>query len=102
VPDRCHRLTAEALARIDGLTGLGSVYPEHSTTWFGQLGVARLPDVDTLALKARLYDEYRVEVPVHRFQDQPLIRVSIADHNGPDDVDALLEALAALLPQLER
>lgn len=102
VPERCHQLTAEALARIDELTGLASVYPERSTTWFGQLGVARLPDVDTLALKARLYDEHRVEVPVHRFQDQPLIRVSIADHNGPDDVDALIDALATLLPQLER
>jgi isopenicillin-N epimerase len=102
VPERCHQLTADALARIDGLTGLDSVYPEHTTTWFGQLGVARLPDVDTLALKARLYDEHRVEVPVHRFQDQPLIRVSIADHNGPDDVDALISALATLLPQLQR
>ena len=102
VPERCQRLTADALQRIDELTGLGSVYPEHSTTWFGQLGVARLPDVDLPTLKARLYDEYRVEIPVHSFQGQPLIRVSVADHTGPDDVDALLAALGALLPQLAR
>ena len=44
-------------------------------------------------MKTRLYDEHRVEIPVHRFHDQPLIRVSIADHNGSDDVDALLDAL---------
>jgi isopenicillin-N epimerase len=100
VPERCHRLLVDALARIDELTGLGSVYPDHSTTSVGQLGVARLPDLDTAVLKARLFDEHRIEVPVHRFQDQPLIRVSIADHTGDDDVDALIGALAVLLPEL--
>jgi selenocysteine lyase/cysteine desulfurase len=51
-------------------------------------------------LKRRLYDEFRVETPVHRHAGQVLLRISIADYNDIDDVEALLEALRTLLPQL--
>ena len=53
--------------------------------------------VDTDDLKARLYDEYRIEVPLHRWNNQPLIRVSIQAYNDQTDTDALLIALSELL-----
>ena len=51
-------------------------------------------------LKQRLYDEFRVETPVHRFREQVLLRISIVTYNTDDDVDALVNALGVLLPQL--
>lgn len=47
-----------------------------------------MPDVDPVELKRRLYDEHRVETPVHRFGDQVLLRISIATYNTTDDVEA--------------
>jgi isopenicillin-N epimerase len=61
--------------------------------------------LDTDPLQQRLIDEYRVEVPIVPWPvpavESPaparrLIRVSSALHNGPDDVDRLIAALAAI------
>ncbi len=97
---RSHELVLEAIRRVDALTGLGSMYPTDEHPWIGQMAVALLPELDVEVLKARLYDEFRVELPMHRFADQPMLRVSIAAYNDRTDVDALVHALEVLLPQL--
>jgi len=62
------------------------------------LTAAPLPvDSDLVALKARLYDEFQVEIPLIPWQDKKLIRVSIQGYNSKEDVDRLLDALSALL-----
>ncbi len=100
VQARCRARLADALRRVDELTGQRSVYADDGFEWFAQLAVVRLPDLDPVVLKQRLYDEFRVETPVHRFRDDVLLRISIAMYNTGDDVDALMAALRTLLPQL--
>jgi isopenicillin-N epimerase len=97
---RSHDMVRTAIGRVDALTGLGSMYPDDGFRWYGQMAVALLPDVDVVELKRRLYDEFLVELPVHRFADQPMLRVSIAMYTVEGDIDALVDALATLLPQL--
>jgi isopenicillin-N epimerase len=97
---RSQELVRAAIGRVDALTGLGSMYPDDGFPWYGQMAVALLPDVDVVELKRRLYDEYLVELPVHRFADQPMLRVSIAAYTVDSDIDALIDALTSLLPQL--
>jgi isopenicillin-N epimerase len=59
---------------------------------------ARLPaHTDLEALKQRLYDDYRVEVPVVSWHGQKFIRVSFQGYNTPGDADTLVEALTQLL-----
>ena len=53
-------------------------------------------------LKARLYDEHRIEAPLIRWNDQSFIRVSFQAYNDEDDADALVLALARLLPDVTR
>jgi selenocysteine lyase/cysteine desulfurase len=55
----------------------------------------RLPPGAPADLQQRLYDDYRIEIPVS--DDARLIRASIQGYNGPDDVDALKSALEAVL-----
>jgi isopenicillin-N epimerase len=97
VRDRCHHLARDIRRRIEALTGYAPICPETSQ-WFGQMCVARLPEMDLPNLKKRLYDEYRIEVPVHRWNGLPLIPVSIQGYNDQSDADALLIALVKLLP----
>jgi isopenicillin-N epimerase len=96
----CHRLLRETLRRVNELTGLDPVCPDESD-WYAQLATARLPDVDPVELRRRLYDEYCVEVPVHKWHDTPLIRISIQAYNTQEDTDALIEGLRHLLPELQ-
>ena len=90
---RCHTLARETRARITALTGLPPICPDGEG-WFAQFFSARLPeDVDERELKAKLLNVYRIEVPIFRWNDQPLIRVSFQGYNTPEDADALLAAL---------
>ena len=99
---RCHRLAVETHARIAALTGLPPICPEGGAPWFAQLCAARLPACDLDTLKARLYAEHRVEVPLIRWNGQRFIRVSLQAYNDEADADALLQALAHLLPEVTR
>jgi selenocysteine lyase/cysteine desulfurase len=59
---------------------------------------ARLPaEVDTDRVKARLWDEFRVEVPLIVWNGQKLIRVSFQAYNSEADADALVKALGLCL-----
>lgn len=94
VRSRCHGLalsTARQLCDLTGLKGLGG----H----FGQMVAVPLPDCDLAALKTRLYDEYRVEVPLIEWNDRKLIRVSFQAYNSAEDGIRLVEALEKCLPR---
>ena len=50
-----------------------------------------------MALKRRLYDEHRVEVPVFPHEGRELLRVSFQGYNDEGDLERLLAGLRALL-----
>jgi isopenicillin-N epimerase len=92
-----HRLALRTRARVNELTGLQSISPDGQE-WIGQLASIRLPQAtDVNELKARLFDEHRIEVPVHGWNDQPFVRVSFTAHTTEADSDALVAALRVLL-----
>ncbi len=96
----CHERAIETRNRIQDLTGLPAICPDDAGggyRWFEQMFTARLPEVDRAELRNRLWTEYKVEVPISGYHDDPLIRVSIQAYNTPEDVDRLIAALEALL-----
>lgn len=98
----CHELLSEAIRRICDLTGLPSSYPLDSDN-FAQMGIAPLPpSADLVVLKTRLYDDFRVEAPLTEWEGQKFIRVSVQAYNDQRDIDAMLDALKVLLPQIVR
>ena len=103
VQERCHTLVTEARRRVCALTGLEPASPEPAADafpWYRQMVLAPLPPVDAVALKARLYDEHRVEVPLTKWRDRDFVRVSVQAYNTEEDIDALLDGLETLLPQV--
>ncbi len=95
---RCHELVRQAIGRIGELTGLPGVYADD--TGYAQMAAAFLPPIaDLAAFKKRLYQEFRVEIPVTRWNDRPFIRVSIQGYNTEADVDTLIAALRVLLAE---
>ncbi len=93
----CHRLAVETWKRIHDLTGCAPLHSDPEL-WFAQMIVATLPaDTDLAALKARLYNEHRVEIPVIDWNEKKLIRLSVQGYNTKRDMDTLLFALKKLL-----
>jgi isopenicillin-N epimerase len=101
VQAECHNLLREARRRIEeyGRTAVRPYEPicPDSPEWYAQMAAFPLPLCDAGALQRRLYEEYRVEVPIIDWNGRQLVRVSVQGYNTPGDVGALVQALRALL-----
>lgn len=87
-----HLLALEARRKINQLTGEAPLCSEQS---FHQMFAARLPgSVEPEPLMKRLYARHRIEVPVFRWNEQTILRVSIQGYNSREDIESLLEALS--------
>jgi isopenicillin-N epimerase len=101
VREECHEIVRCARERVSALTGLPPLTPDDAQ-WFTQLSALPLPPCDLAVLKRRLYDEFKIEIPVINWNDRHFVRISIQGYNTRADVDALLQALRVLLPELMR
>jgi isopenicillin-N epimerase len=96
----CHALLSQALQRICYLVQMEPLYPLDSNLYH-QMGIAPLPpDTDIAALKAHLYNEHKVEVPLIDWHGQKFVRISVQIYNTPEDLEALHTGLQALLPEV--
>lgn len=96
-----HELLREARRRIEELVesrNQVSMLCPDSPEWYAQMASFPLPPCDAAALQRRLYDEYRVEVPVIEWSGRQLVRVSVQGYNTAEDVAALAGALKEVVP----
>jgi isopenicillin-N epimerase len=63
-----------------------------------QMASFRLPPCDPEEAGRRLFEEFRIEVPVRSWSREVLLRVSIAPYNTPEDLEELEAALKTVFP----
>jgi isopenicillin-N epimerase len=88
----CVALARAARERIAERFGCAPLLAEEMV---GQFVACPIPCDDPDGLQERLLAAHGIEVPVFRFGDRVLVRPSFAAYNGPDDLERLLDALAA-------
>ncbi len=93
---RGHELASKARGRVAELTGLPQICPD-TCQWFGQMTTFPVPVEDPLPLKTQLYDDYRIELPNVRWNDQSYLRASFQAYNDESDIDRLVDALQKCL-----
>jgi isopenicillin-N epimerase len=91
----CHTLAQITHTRIHALLETEPIYP-NSSEWFMQMVHMTVPDCDIQAVKARLYDEFRIEIPWIHHNGRVGLRASFQAYNTPADVDALETALRVI------
>jgi isopenicillin-N epimerase len=99
----CHDRLTGLVSRLGDLTGLPPIASPANALgwrWYSQMATIPLPAVDAAALKRRLYDEARIEVPIVTWQGRHFVRVSVQGYNSQADLDALVTALTRLLPEV--
>jgi isopenicillin-N epimerase len=74
-------------------TGLPALYTKGDCA---QMVALALPYRDPVALKRRLFDDYRVEVPVTQHGGHLFVRVSVQGYNQSSDLVALEAAIGAI------
>jgi isopenicillin-N epimerase len=93
VRKRCHELARRAADEL----GLTPVVPGTQHGLYGQMVSLLLPDDAPADLQERLFDDYRIEIPVSDRESPRLIRASFQGYNDEADLDRLKAALGALL-----
>lgn len=83
---RCHDDAVAVMHRFCARHGLPVIAPDHS---FGQMAPLPVPHQDGAALRARLFDEHRIEVPVTQHAGRTFVRISLQAYNTAADVQAL-------------
>lgn len=95
----CRELAQETARRLGALTGLAPLSsPEFCAP---QMVAMPVPDTDTLELSKALMERYAIEIPVFKWQDHSIVRVSVQGYNSKAQMDILIGALTELL-DLER
>jgi isopenicillin-N epimerase len=92
----CHVLLKNCLSKLNELTGLEPAYTSDS--FYHQLAITPLPKISDLAiLKNKLYDDYRIEMPLTEYKGQQFARISVQGYNTAEDLDILVSALGKML-----
>ena len=100
VRQNCHTLLQQAVEKISDLTQVKPVY--FANLNYNQMAVVQLPhSTDLTLLKARLYDDFSVEIPLTQHDGRKYIRISVQGYNSQSDIETLLTALKKLLPACE-
>jgi isopenicillin-N epimerase len=82
---RCHRLLADVLPRLGD--------PVADESLYAQMASVELPPCDADKVRGRLLEEHQIEVACERWNDRPLLRVSVQAYNEEADLERLLQAL---------
>jgi len=95
VSSQCRQVVLKNAKRFCNLLGTEPLLPLDDF-FVRQLFSIPIRTQDPELLKGRLYDEYRIQIPVMRHGDRVFIRYSIQAFNQPEDLDRLEEALKEL------
>lgn len=90
---RCHELAAHALEVLTRRHGLPAIARDED---WAQMVAIPVPAQDPEALRERLLQESRIEIPVTGHAGQVFVRLSVQGYNTPADIEHLLAAPALL------
>lgn len=95
VAAHCNALAQDTARRVGELTGLKPLSsPEFCAP---QMVAMPIPEWDTAQVHKTLFDRYRIEIPVFKWQDTCIARLSVQGYNSRLQMDRLIEALSELL-----
>lgn len=100
VAAQCRDLMQETAARVGTLTGLSPIsVPDFCAP---QMVAMKIPACDPLAFHDALLAQFGIEIPVFRWNRHCFVRLSVQGYNTPEDMDALVQALAKIMPLKHR
>lgn len=88
----CHRRALALQARVGARNGLNPIGRDED---FGQMVPIPVRCTEPEALRARLFEQHRIEVPVTQHAGQVFVRVSVQAYTSDAELQALENALAA-------
>jgi isopenicillin-N epimerase len=86
----CARFNSEPITPLDGSL-IGSTATVRLPGKFREMPIAEIE-----CMQQRLYSEFKIEVPLMRWNDQAFLRVSCQVYNVPEDYERLADGIEKL------
>jgi isopenicillin-N epimerase len=91
----CRELAQETARRLQALTGLAPLSsPEFCAP---QMVAMPVPEFEPAEFSKELMARYSIEIPVFKWQDHHIVRVSVQGYNSKAQMDILIGALTEML-----
>ena len=90
VRERCHAMAVQTLHRLGGHLGLAPICRDDD---FAQMVAIPVPPQDAEALRRRLFDAHRIEIPVTQHQGHTFVRLSVQGYTTQSELDQFCQAL---------
>ncbi len=87
---RCHDMALAVMHELRRHFGLEAIGADAD---FAQMAAIPVPPCDAEALRRRLFDRHRIEVPVTQHGGRSFVRVSVQAYNTAQDLQRLTQAL---------
>lgn len=87
---RCHAMAVQMLHRVSEHFGLAPIGRDDD---FAQMVTLPVPPQDAEALRRRLFDEHRIEIPVTQHDGRTFVRLSVQGYTTEAELDSLWQAL---------
>jgi isopenicillin-N epimerase len=94
IADHCSALARETAARVAEMTGLPALSVEAFRA--PQMAAMPIPECDPGEVHKVLFERYGIEIPVYRWQDRCIARVSVQGYNSRPQMDKLVSALSEI------
>ena len=94
VSGHCRALAQDTARRLAEATGLAPLSAAEFCA--PQMVAMPIPECDTAAIHKTLFDRYNIEIPVFRWQDTCIARLSVQGYNSAAQMDRLIAALTEL------
>jgi isopenicillin-N epimerase len=91
-----HQLARYARHQLARLTDLEPLVPD-SPQWYASMAQVPLPPGDAVDLQRKLWEQYRIEVPIVSWRERRFARVSCHLYTEQAHIDRLVDALRTLL-----
>ncbi|MDD3051929.1 MAG: aminotransferase class V-fold PLP-dependent enzyme [Candidatus Cloacimonetes bacterium] len=92
IRNNCHTLLEQYLTKICEIEGFSNCYSQSDS--YKQMAVIRIPDhLDSKELQLKLFNNFKIEIPVQDWENMKLMRISVQAYNTEDDLLKLYESL---------
>ncbi len=88
----CKKLILENYERLSVLLNTHPICPVNNE-FLGQMCSVPIRSKNDLKLKEQIFNQYKIEIPLMKSDDQLFIRLSIQSYNNQDDIEYLMDVL---------
>ena len=96
VSKKCKERIIEFRSQVHQITNTKSMVGGRTKDWLGQMYSFQVKYEDFMKLKKIFINDYKIEIPIMKWEDKTLIRISLNGYNSENNIEKLLNGIKTI------